>query len=135
MADDTLGQGIHPSGGPVMTKQSMAAETDINNIVARHIAHDAPFFDGGRAVYGDFTGAQDYHASLNRLIQAQDEFSRLPASVRDFCDNDPGKFLDLVMDEKRRPELVKLGLVPEAVPAVAVADPPVSPPTPPVQPS
>lgn len=106
-------------GGPSMTKQSMAAETDINQIVARHIAHDAPFFADGRAAYGDFFGHGDYHASLNAVMQAQDEFMKLPAAVRDHCENDPGKFLELVYDPARRDELVKLGLVDAAVPAAA----------------
>lgn len=110
-------------GGPSLTKQSMAAETDINQIVARHIAHDAPFFADGRASYGDFFGAGDYHASLNAVMQAQDEFMKLPAAVRDHCKNDPGEFLQMVYDPARRDELVKLGLVEAAVPAAAPAVP------------
>lgn len=110
-------------GGPSMTKQSMAAETDINAIVARHIAHDAPFFVDGRASYGDFFGSGDYHASLNAVMQAQEEFLKLPAAVRDHCQNDPGEFLQMVYDPARRDELVKLGLVEAAVPAAAPAAP------------
>lgn len=110
-------------GGPSLTKQSMAAETDINQIVARHIAHDAPFFADGRATYGDFFGFGDYHASLDAVMQAQEEFAKLPAAVREHSENDPGKFLAMVYDPSRRDELVKLGLLPAAVPAAAPAVP------------
>lgn len=110
---------VHPEGGPLMTKQAQALETDINQIVARHVAHGAPFFEDGRATYGDFFGVGDYHSALDRLKLAQDEFSRLPAAVRDHCKNDPGEFLAMVYDPARRVELEKLGLVEAAVPAAA----------------
>lgn len=127
---------LAPEGGPVLTKQSMAAETDINQIVARHIAHKLPFYADGRASYGDFTGAVDYHTALNALVSAQEEFAKLPAAVRDHCENDPGEFLDMVMDPGRRDELVALGLVPEAIPASAPVVPavPAAPAAPPVGP-
>lgn len=108
---------IAPGGGRLMTKQAMAAETDVNAIVARHIAHGVPFPVGSRATYGDFSNSMDFHSSLNAVMAAEAEFLRLPSAVRDFCENDPGKFLDLVSDPGRRDDLVKLGLVPEMVPA------------------
>lgn len=110
---------VHPEGGRLMTKQAQAMDTDINAIVARHVAHGAPFFPDGRATYGDFSGVGDYHSALNRLKSAQDEFGQLPAAVRDHCRNDPGEFLSMVYDPERRPELEKLGLVEAAVPAAA----------------
>lgn len=114
MSDDQVG--AHPTGGPLMTKQSMAAETDINAIVSRHIAFEAPFFEDGSARYGDFTSSLSYHEAMNRVLEAQQQFDMLPAQIRDHCENDPGKFLELVMDPARRDELVKLGLVAEAIP-------------------
>lgn len=114
-------------GGVSMTKQSMASDTDINQIVARHVAHDAPFFVDGRATYGDFTGVLDYHGALTAVMRAQDEFMALPAAVREHCKNDPGEFLSMVYDPGRRPELEKLGLVEAAVPAAAVIEEPVAP--------
>lgn len=110
---------IHPEGGRLMTKQAQALETDINQIVARHVAHGVPFPVDGRAGYGDFSGAVDYHGSLNAVLEAQREFAQLPAAVRDHCKNDPGEFLDLVYDPARQAELVELGLVPAAIPVGA----------------
>lgn len=116
---------VHPSGGRKMTKQSMAAETDINAIVKRHIAFRMPLPEGPPS-YGDFTGFGDFHAAQNQVVEAREQFLALPAHIRDYCENDPGKFLDLVFDPARRAELVKLGLLPEQVPAAAPAgDPPI----------
>lgn len=111
-------------GDESLTKQSMAQESDINQIVARHIAHGVPLFVDGRATYGDFSSFLDYHGSLNAVLRAQEEFNALPAAVREHVGNDPGKFLDLVYDPARRDELVALGLVDAAFPAGAVPAPP-----------
>lgn len=131
---------IDPGGGDKLVKESMALASDVNQIVARHIAHSVPFTMDERATYGDFSNVGDFHSALNRVMLAQDEFARLPASVREYCQNDPGRFLDLVYDPARVPELVELGLVPAAVPVAAevpaVVDPgaPAAPPPAPVAP-
>lgn len=131
----------HMPEGPSLTKQSMALETDVNVIVARHVAHGSPFPVNSRAQYGDFTSGGTFHESLSAVREAELTFMSLPAAVRDYCANDPGRFLDLVHDESRRDELVKLGLVPEAVPVTAPETaarderPSAPPPVPPVPPT
>jgi len=115
----------HPGGGRLMTKQAEASETDINTIVRRHISQRVPFPADGNASYGDFSEGSDFHAMLNRVREAEHTFAMLPVEVREYCANDPGRFLDLVYDPERREELVKLGLVDAAVPAAA--KPPVEP--------
>lgn len=120
-----------PEGGRTLTKQSDALETDVNKIVARHIAHRMPLPGPGQnPMYGDFTGAVDYHTALTRLREAEIQFNNLPAHVRRACDNDPGKFLDLVYDPDRRDELVALGLVEAQLPPVAPEPEPAPPPAP-----
>lgn len=118
---------IHPEGGRVLVKQSMAMESDVNQIVARHVAHSVPFPEGTRARYGDFTGLSDFHDALNRVQAAEREFEALPAAVRELCGNDPGEFLRLVFDPAGRADLVELGLVGAAVPPAADVVPPVVP--------
>lgn len=115
---------VHPEGGRVMVKQSMAGATDINAVVARHVAHRVPFSMDARATYGDFSAIGDYQSALDRVLAAQAEFAMLPASVRDHCENDPGRFLEMVFDPARRGELEALGLVEAAAPEAApAADP------------
>lgn len=109
-----------PSGGRVLVKQSHALASDVNAIVARHVAHGIAFPVNERASYGDFTGVGEFHGALNAVREAQAEFDRLPAAIREHCRNDPGEFLSMVYDPDRQAELVELGLVEAAIPAAAV---------------
>jgi len=118
-------QAVHPAeGGISKTKQADAIETDINKIVGKFIAHGTLPIAGTVPTYGDFSTFTTYHDALNLVMQAQNDFDDLPATVRKHVDNDPGKFLDLVHDPTRRAELEELGLVDEqAPPAAPPADP------------
>lgn len=117
---------VHPEGGRVMTKQSDALKTDVNHILERWVSHGQVPRGGGNPTYGDFSQGLDFHAALSQVRVAEEHFERLPAHIRKHVHNDPGEFLDLVMDEARRPELEELGLVPELVPA-AIAPVPAEP--------
>lgn len=120
-------EGIHPAGGRKLTKQSHALQTDINHIMKRYIAHGQVPSNGRPMMYGDFTSVGSYHEALNRVQQARDSFARLPAHIRDYCQNDPGRFLDLVHDPGRRGELEELGLVPSQEPPTARSSDPAAP--------
>lgn len=111
---------VHPEGGDLMTKQSMAAETDVNHIMKRWIHHGIPPLGSNRTPrYGDFSSGIDFQAALNSVQEAIDQFDRLPSHIRLHCHNDPAEFLALVYNAERRAELEKLGLVPEQVPEAA----------------
>lgn len=111
---------------PSLTKQSFKDECDINNIMKKYqktglVTHLASF----SGQYGDFTSAEDYHASFNKVLEAQDMFMTLPSSVRSRFENDPAKFLEFVHDPKNQTDLVKLGLAkerPSASPLDSVGD-------------
>lgn len=119
---------VAKEGGRMMTKQSLAEGQDVNVIVRRH-SSGVNVLSAKRvpvaARYGDFSGSMDYHEALSRVREGERQFLELPAKLRTYCDNDVGKFLDLVYDPERRDELVKLGLVPGSVAEVAdrVVDP------------
>ena len=114
----------HPSGGESMTKQSMAASTDVNLILEKWHKHGAAVAHVNRsqAMWGDFSSGVDYQAALNSISEAQRDFEALPAHVRAHVDNDPGKFLELVFDPERREELERLGLVGVEVPRGRAGD-------------
>jgi len=86
-------------GGPSMTKQSFADETDINKIVARfektglieHLNSREPF-------YGDVSDIVGYQEALNVVQKADDLFNAYPAKVRERFDNDPVKFIEFISD-------------------------------------
>lgn len=98
--------------GPSLTHQAMSQECDINRIMAKYqktgILDHRNTFQG---MYGDYTETPvDYQESLNAVIQAEEMFSSLPASVRKRFQNDPGSFIDFVADPENKDELVRLGL-------------------------
>lgn len=99
-----------------MTQQNQKDEADINTIVKRFgLTGKLP--DNVKVPqYGDFTGVVDYHSAMNVVIAADEAFMRMPAGVRERFENDPGKFVDFVLNPSNREEAAKLGLlVPEAV--------------------
>lgn len=103
--------GIECGGG--RTHQSMADECNVNKIMAKFerdgvLSHVAQY-EGN---YGDFTGAMDYHAALNQVIQAGEMFMSLPASVRREFENDPGLFLDFCEDPENEDAMREMGLLP-----------------------
>lgn len=97
--------------GPTMAKQSMAAECDINLIMAKYektglISHVKEH--GG--TYGNFISDVDYHNGCNAIIAAQNMFESLPAGVRKKFDNDPANFLAFVQDPDKEKDLIEMGL-------------------------
>lgn len=103
-----------------MTQRHFAEECDINTIVKRFgltgqlpVAPQMP-------MSGDFTGAVDFHTAMNLVVQAEQEFKKLPADLRERFQHDPGELIAFLEDEANREEAVKLGLV--AKPAEKVRD-------------
>ncbi len=96
-----------------LTKESMAAECDINNIMKRYEKtglHD--HVNTHQGDYGDYTQVQDYQISLQQIINAKDMFQSIPASIRSRFNNSPKEFLDFVSDENNVPEMREMGLIP-----------------------
>ena len=96
---------------PTLAQQQFREEADINTIMERFGRTGEVIVPVKAPEYGDFTEVYDYHTAMNKLIEAQDSFDALPARIRSRFDNDAGKFVDFVMDEKNRPEAEQLGLV------------------------
>lgn len=113
------------------TKQQFVEESDINTIMRKYEKTGVidPRLQRGPGSYGDFSNATDYHTSLTQIVEAQDAFYDLPASLRKRFNNDPAELLDFLADDRNRDEAIKLGLVPapepEAPPTkVEVVSPP-----------
>lgn len=113
-----------------MTVQSFADECDINILMDRFGVTDNIPVPRRLPEYGDFTGLEDYHEAMNRLVVAREAFDELPPEIRLRFHNDPGEFLDFVHNEANRAQAVELGLVPAppppAPPAASEAAPPPS---------
>lgn len=114
---------------PSLTKQSFAAECDINLIVDRfrrtgvvdHVSSVQP-------QYLDCLNVTDYSDAIMAVREADDIFAALPSAVRRRFDNDPSLFLAAFEDPSMRDELTELGLL--VAPPVVESEipPPVEPP-------
>ena len=105
-----LSPSIDCSVEPSVTKQSFAAECDINTIMSRYERTGViDFVNAREGRYGD-ASAIDYQKALNIVIEADEMFADMPASLRSRFDNDPVKFLDFVDDPANLDEGIKLGL-------------------------
>lgn len=96
-----------------LTQQNMAADTDINNILAKYrttgvLTHVAKY----AGQYGDFSGVPDYKTGLEMVMAAEDMFMSLPANIRDRFGNDPGRFIEFATNKDNQEELQKMGLAP-----------------------
>lgn len=97
--------------GESLTNQADKKACDINNILKKAertgvIEH----LNAHAGQYGDFTTAEDYKASLDQILNAQDMFMSLPSNIRKKFDNDPAEFLAFVDDPANQEEMVSLGL-------------------------
>ena len=123
MADSLAHPGINCSNDPGLTDQSQAAETDVNFILKRAQQSGVlPGIDVERQ-YADVSNAMDYHEAQNIVINAQNQFNALNASLRKKFDNDPALFLAFAEDPKNAQELVTLGLAKLRPPSPAVPAP------------
>lgn len=106
---------------PSRTKQSFAAECDINNILKQfgktgqltHISSRA-----AQGVYRDLPDDVDFQTSLSIVQQGEAAFATLPSRVRNRFHNSPEEFLAFLADPANREEAIKLGLViPDPLPS------------------
>lgn len=115
---------------PSRTKQSFKDECDINLLMKRYGTVPAPT---RVPQFGDFSEIGTFFDARLAVLEAEQEFMTLPAKVRSRFDNDPGKLLAFLEDERNRAEAISLGLVearavpgpePEADPAKKTAEKP-----------
>lgn len=103
---------------PSRAKQSMLAETDINEIMRRFGKTGVLPQSVRIPTYDDFTGVNDYQTALNAMIAADDSFMQMPADVRKRFHNDPAEFVEFCSNPDNLSEMRKLGLaVPEIEPS------------------
>lgn len=97
---------------PTMAQQHFKDECDVNNILRKYEATGlVTHLANGTPSYGDFSSVLDFQQAQNLLIEAQDAFDALPASLRKRFDNDPAVMLEFIENPDNREEAERLGLV------------------------
>lgn len=124
--------------GKTRTKQSMAAECNINNIMAKYQKTGAISHLNTHGAQYDFATSIDFSDAMRLVTTAQEMFNGLPSSIRTRFANDPAQFLDFVQNADNEAEMRKLGLLeqeqpPEIPSDEKKTDPPTNTP-PPVEP-
>jgi len=99
-----------PPNSPV-TKQSFAAECDINTIMSRYQSTgEMPVINQVVPQYLDLDQT-DFQEAMQIVAVAQSLFAELPSAIRNRFQNDPGQFLDFTSNPDNAPEMRKLGLL------------------------
>ena len=97
--------------GPTLTKQSFAADCNVNNVVAKYASLGVlNHLNPEKPRYIDCVSVPDYQASLDIIQRATDQFVALPAKIRAHFANDPAEFLQFCSDPANAQALVKMGL-------------------------
>lgn len=92
------------------TRESEAAECDINRIVARfEKTGELPMVPPG--FFADVSEMGDYRTALDRVRQAEALFLQLPVAFREEMQNDVGEFLDFAADPANADRLKEVGLI------------------------
>lgn len=108
---------------PSMAQQHFKDECDVNNILRKYestglVTHVA----NGTPSYGDFSSVLEFQEAQNILIEAQDAFDALPASLRKRFDNDPALMLEFIENPDNREEAEKLGLLNKSINSTGDSD-------------
>lgn len=109
-----------------LTVQSEKDDCDINTIVERFGITGTMPVARYPAEYGDFSGVWDFQSAMSELVKSREAFMELPAELRDRFQNDPGRLLQFVHDDRNYDQAVQMGLVPPR-PVLKPADEPPKP--------
>lgn len=101
---------------PTLAQQHFKDECDVNTILRKYettglLTHVA----NGTPSYGDFSSVLEFQQAQNILIEAQDAFDALPASLRKRFDNDPVVMLEFIENPDNREEAEKLGFIKKSI--------------------
>lgn len=92
------------------TQQQFKEECDINVIVDRFGITGVLPNNLKVPLMGEFGEVTDYQQALNKLIEADEAFMQMPAKIREDFQNDAGKFVEFVSDEKNVDKCREWGL-------------------------
>lgn len=99
--------------GKSRTEQQHRDVCNINSIVKKARKGIPVRVNKGTGLYGDFSGFEDYHSTLNRINDALLDFQALPSHIRARFKNDPGQLLEFIANPESEKEARELGLLPE----------------------
>lgn len=116
-------------GSEVLTKQSFADDTDINNIMRKYEKTGIlPDLSQKQYDFMDVSSGFDYHECANRIHEVDGIFMALPAQIRSQFDNDAGQFLNFIADPLNKETMALMGLSEAKAVVIPPIEPPIVPP-------
>lgn len=109
--------------GKTRTQQQFKDDCDINVIIKRAQKTGVLPMTQQNLQYGDFTNLTDYQTSLNKVIEAQHKFEKLPSDVREKFLNNPGLFVEFASKPENEEQLIKMGLLQKKEVVLQTQDP------------
>lgn len=103
-------------GHPSLTAQQFKDDCDINLIMQRHAAGEPIDAHIRQGKFVDLTTVPSYQEAMNLIVEADQAFASLPATVRARFDNTPSKFLQFAQDPANMAEMIRMGLAIERTP-------------------
>lgn len=91
-------------------QQQFKEECDINTIVENFGLTGTLPLQNKVPINAEFIDVMDYQESLNKLMEADAAFMKMPAKIRSEFQNDAGKFVDFVSDPKNIEKCREWGL-------------------------
>lgn len=104
---------VEPGQFEWLADQSFKEDSDINTIVKRFgLTGELPE-NLNMPVGGDFTHLTDFKSAMDLIRRSEEEFLRIPPDIRAQFENDPGRLIAFLDDEKNREKAVEIGLIPK----------------------
>ena len=98
-----------PSEG--VTQPEFALDCDINTIISRYQAVQAPLPISDISEFTDYTQVGDYQTALQSIVAIDGYFDSLPATIRARFANDPAELMRFLDQPQNRSEAEILGLI------------------------
>lgn len=92
------------------TQQHFREQVNINHIMKVARRTGILPVKAGQPLFGDFTGCIDYHDSMNKIVEIDQTFGKLPSEIRKRFKNDPGALLEFLNKDENYKEACELGL-------------------------
>lgn len=92
------------------TQQQFKEECDINHIVEMFGLTGQLPINERMPLNEEFVEVTDYQTALNKIMEADEQFMKLPANIRERFQNDAGKFVEFASDEKNVDQMREWGM-------------------------
>lgn len=109
---------------PSKTQQQYLDECDINRTFARFVKTGKPIPQLAGAFYAALPDEDDldYRTALERMMDADEAFMQIPASIREVFRNDPLNMLEFLQNPANQDRAYELGLAVRPQPTTKAAD-------------